>query len=503
MSLLPGARRAPRAGTAPPTQTPGQRAARKCLGTVVLLAGSVLGIAFGAYTTYDWVWGSEAHWRAAQEAVKRHDFARADRHLTQYLKAKPGRAEAHLLAAQVARRAVQPHFGGEDEDLQVSWSGQAAFAADSYKKAERHLNEYQRLGGVPELVQLERLLANAQNGDLRGIEGQLWGWVENGHPEAVLILEALAKGYLVTYRLVAAEKCLDRLLELEESPQALCLRGWLAFRTLKYERACELFRKALQLDPDYEGAEYQLAAILRIASKPQEALGHYQNLRHQRPEDREVALGLAETHLALGLAEEARQVIDPWLAEEPNNPYALLLRAKVEWKAQHAAEAETLVRKVLRKRPWDRQANVLLGECLDRRGDKSERREVMTRLDRIQREIDRLDEVTRGIVYTPDKPALRWEAGMLVICGGQPKAGLRWLRSVLAIDPQHQPTLRALGEFERLGGKAGGAFYRQAHLALVDYYQQFSEPQFKALAAYHAEAARLIEQDGPAVARPK
>lgn len=466
------------------------------------LALSLVGLGGAGFVAYDWIWGAESEWRAAQEAVKRHDFEQASRHIEAYLKAKPDKAEAHLLAAQVLRRAVQPRLGGEDDDFGDAKSARGIASAGSFEKADQHLRDYKRLGGVPELLLEERYLLRAQQGDLKEIEGELWAWVEHDHPDKALILEALAKGYVLTYRLQAAAQTLDRLLGIEESPQTLALRGWLAFRYLKYDRAVELYRKVLELDPENEDAQLRLASILRISAKPQEALTHFEHLWERRPGDREVAFGLAETYLALGRP-EARPIIDEWLAEEPDNAFAMLLRAKVEWKDRHAANAEAWVRKSLAKRCWDREANQLLIQCLGQRGAKEELKEAQARLDNLEVEFGRLEDVTRLIVASREDPKLRWEAGALLICTGQPRGGVRWLRTALALDPQHQPTRQLLADYDVQGGSSGSVLYRHAHAALADYYKTFSEPRYKALAEYHLQASRAAEQTDPPLTQRK
>src|SRR5262245_60679064 len=94
-------------GTLGPTESP-RRMAMKRQFLPAALALSLFGIAAGVYTGYSWLWGTESEWRAAQDAAKRHDYTVADQHLRRYLAARPDKAEAHLLAAQVERRAILP-----------------------------------------------------------------------------------------------------------------------------------------------------------------------------------------------------------------------------------------------------------------------------------------------------------------------------------------------------------------------------------------------------------
>src|SRR5205085_613100 len=110
-------------------------------------------------------------------------------------------------------------------------------------------------------------------------------------------------------------------------------------------------------------------------------------------------------------------------AEEPNKPEGLLLLAKLEWNDNHVDSTEALARKVLRNKPYDRRANLLLLQCAGRKGEQKEALEAQARGDAIEAELQRLDEVTRKIVSNPDNASLRWEAGALLICDGEVKGG--------------------------------------------------------------------------------
>src|SRR5690349_7026049 len=119
----------------------------KLLGTAGLLALIVFFFGFAGYRAYDWLWGSETHVRAAREALDRRDFVAADTHLRAYLEAHPKSAEAHLLAAQTARRAITPVLPTED-GLEQSPAAWAANSVGSYEAAEKHLAAYHKLGAA-------------------------------------------------------------------------------------------------------------------------------------------------------------------------------------------------------------------------------------------------------------------------------------------------------------------------------------------------------------------
>jgi tetratricopeptide (TPR) repeat protein len=391
-------------------------------GAVLVLLG--LGVAVAAGTL--WV---EYHLRAARLALERRDFPRARAHLTRCLQARPNAPEVHFLAARAARRAGD---------------------ADA---AERHLSTCQRLGWVAEAVELERALLRAQRGELARVEGYLLPGIRKDHPEAVLILEALAQGYLKTYRLGEALHCLDLWLQREpDCVPALVWRGEVKERRQQFTEAAAAYRRAVELDPDHDPARRHLAQVLLRADLAEEALGHFEHLYRHQPGNPVVLLGLARCQRLLGRRDEARQLLEALLAGQPGHVETLSERGRLALETGEAAAAEDWLRKAVALAPYDRDALYLLYQCLLQRGRRDEAQSHLTRLEAIAADLQLLSELTRKIAAAPNDPALRHEAGLICLRNGQDQEGLRWLQSALQEDPNHRPTQQALAEYY---GRAG------------------------------------------------
>src|SRR6266446_4435117 len=125
------------------------------------------GLAYGG-----WCLVANYHLRAAQRDLDDLNFAGGIAHLSARLRMCPTDVEAHFLLARTARR------GGAFDD------------------AEHHLDICQEFGGSNEAIGLERLLLRVQRGELTGLDKSLKQRAEQDSPDAVLILEALAQGYL-------------------------------------------------------------------------------------------------------------------------------------------------------------------------------------------------------------------------------------------------------------------------------------------------------------------
>jgi predicted Zn-dependent protease len=374
---------------------------------------------------------AEYQLRAARLDLARRDFDSARRRLAFVRQVRPQNREACLLAAQAARRARD------------------------YAEAERLLGAYRDLGGDPEAAFLEADLARAQRGDLAGREGRLWARAEQGGPDAPLVLEALAQGYMATFRWGPAVGCLNRLLgDRPDDADALVWRGWVSENLQRLPAARDDYRRAVELSPANEEARLRLAEALVQLNEPKEALVHLEWLRPRRPDDPAVLLALARCQRALDRPREAEELLDRLLALRPDDPQVLAERGRLALGQGQTEEAEKWLREALKRAPFEREANYQLALCLRRRGKAKEADECLARLKQIEEDRKRLAELFQAMVAKPGDRALRREAGTLLLNNGQTQEGLRLLRTVLEED----------------------ATDRQAHAALADYYRRAGDP---------------------------
>jgi tetratricopeptide (TPR) repeat protein len=365
------------------------------------------------------------HLRAARSELQRWHNAQAIRHLKICMYVWPNDPEVLLLAARSTRRAR------------------------SYAEAERLLEMYQHARGLDDACTLEQLLLTAE----RNIDQVLelcWRYVEQGHPEAPLILEALAFGYMRQYRLVEARACLERWKQLQpDNAQIFCLEG-LLYLDYAHTRsvAIENFRRAVELDADHEEARQGLAVALISGRMFAEAAQHLERLLQNQPDSPSLQVGLAECFDGLGKDAEAIQLLDAVLAEQPEFAPALSLRARLALKNGDPVKAELMLRKAFRLNPVDHRTRYSLILCLHQNGKDEEAKQLQKQLEQLEDDLARFNDiVTREIVKRPRDPALHCEMGQLLLRSGQREEGLRWLQSALRIDPQYAPARQAIEEY--------------------------------------------------------
>jgi tetratricopeptide (TPR) repeat protein len=374
------------------------------------------------------------HLRAAREESRRYHTPQAIRHLRVCRDLWPHDPEVMLLAARAARRA------------------------GVYADSERLLALYARERGDDAASAFERLLLDAECRQDRVVE-QCWKYVEEGRPDADLLLEALTRGYLRQFRLGMARRCLDRWKGLQpDNPQMLYLEGLFH---LDYAHAVapavESYARAVELDPEHEDARLGLAVALLTGKEFARAAEHLERVRQAQPDNARVRVGLAECRDALGDTAEAVRLVDEVLAGQPHLPAALSLRGQLAYQRGQWAEAEAWLREAVRRNPTDNRARYTLVLCLDQTGKAEEAREQRQQLRQLELDAARFNEiVTKEIALRPADPALHCELGRLLLRAGQREEGLRWLASALQIDPGYATARQALAEFQRQGNLGPG-----------------------------------------------
>jgi tetratricopeptide (TPR) repeat protein len=384
--------------------------------------------------------------QAAQAATERRDFSAAGDSLAAYLKLCPDDAQGWFLAARAARRA------------------------ERFAEAEQYLEHCQRLGGVTDATRLEWDLWHVQQGDLGEAEMRLRATIKPEHPDALLVLEALARGFIRTERLADALQALNLWLSRQpDSAAALTWRGRIWERLQRQDEALADFRRAAATEAADVDACLGLARCLVRSNDFPAAVKEYEEARRRRPSgDANVLVGLARCRRGLGQDEEALRLVREALAREPENEEALAERGKVECDLRQYADAESTLREAVGLAPDDRDALYYLTECLRLQGRTEECEEQRRKLTALEADLRRLDEIIRAVAQptgNADADAqadLRCEAAHIAFRLGKDEEGLRWLLSAEQQSPRHAPTQAALAEYyERIGQPEAAAEHRR------------------------------------------
>lgn len=302
-----------------------------------------------------------------RRALADRDLSRAARLLAEHLRLADADADAHLLAAQTARR---------NDDL---------------GSANRHLNRYRELGGDTEEYQLELVLRRCQYGNLAGAAGAMKLCVEQPYnPSVPFMIEALTRGYLAAGRpadaVAAADVWLNRGPAPGERAYALYLRGRGFELQAKIPDAIACYRDALAARPKLYDCVFALAEVVRRES-PAEALAHYEQLREAGYKPADVTVGTVACLRQLGELDRASALIAPVVAGQPSNVAALVEAAKVDLDRRRPGDAEPRLKRAVQLAPKHRDANAQLVRCLRDLGRDAEANEHAEKLRLLDEEL--------------------------------------------------------------------------------------------------------------------
>jgi tetratricopeptide (TPR) repeat protein len=369
---------------------------------------------------------------AADDALHRHDPWAARIRLDRFLAGRPNDYRGLILAAQAARRS------------------------DSCADAERFLSSFELRYDPTDASQLEWTLLGVQQGDLAGDEDRLRAAVSLKHPESAAMLEALAKGYVVAYRLPDALATVTALLDqIPDHAPGLLLRGDVLDRRRKTDEAELDYRRAVDAAPESAAAHVALAGLLSRTGRTREAIYHYQIAQRFRPADRAARLGLARAFCDAADLDEARRQLDELLAADPEDADALVERGRTALRKDRAAEAEPFLADAVRVAPWRRDAHQLLLAAVKALG----RTDAIVRCEARRSELRNEDAVGGRLKLrardAPRDATVRWELWEWSLRNGEVEDGRAWLAEILRIDSRH----------------------RQAHAALADYFERAGQPR--------------------------
>jgi tetratricopeptide (TPR) repeat protein len=408
----------------PATNT--EKAIRKRSRRLVLLVGLLLLLGLPLGGRHLWAYW---HYQEAQKAMGLRNFAGAQQHFTQSLQVWSSSTDVHLKAARAARKA-----GDFDE-------------------TERLLHLCIDLGGDAEAIYLEQLLVQVQRGRLSEAEPPLVSRVIENHPDSVAILEVLTLAYIQTYQLPTALECLKRWLEREpDRPEAWLLQAYVYQRLQNASEALASYRRAVELDPNNDDARLELAGQLASANELDAALAQFELLRRRQGDTPSVLSGLAHCLRSTNQPEEARRLLETVLSEHARDWRALAERGRLALEYESPAEAEKWLRQAADLAPNEGEVTYSFCQCLKRLGKDQEAAEVLAKHEKVQRELAHMAELSRDIAAKPHDPALRCEAGLLLLRNGLESEGLRWLESALVEYPRHAATHQALADYYQRAG---------------------------------------------------
>jgi predicted Zn-dependent protease len=416
---------------------------RKLLAVLLLLG--LIGTALGFSLVQLW---AEHQLAAAERHLRAHQLEQAQASIDRVRRVWPHSGRALLLAARIARHG------------------------DRYEEADELLGACRKVLGNAEALQTEELLLSLQRGEATAqTEALVWRLIDGGHAERLELLEAMTRGWMLTFRLRSAVQGLNRWLE--ERPdevRALFWRGWVLEKLHQSEPAERDYRRALELDADHGPCRLRLANLLLLTERPDHARRLLEEHLRREPGSTEATVSLALALDGLGRTAEARRLLRAMLAEHPDHALGWRQLGKLSLNANDLDEAGAALARAYAEAPQDAETVFAYYQYLEKAQKKDEATRVRARHDALKARLRRLDElITKSMEQAPHDPDLMSEIGVMYLEEGRAEWhgwALWWLSRALERDPLH----------------------RRTHEALARHYEKTGQPD---LAERHRKAAQL------------
>jgi tetratricopeptide (TPR) repeat protein len=370
---------------------------------------------------------AEAHWTLAHQLLAVREYARARQELSACLDAWPLNAEANYLMARVCR---------QEQDF-TNW--------------EAYIDRASQLQWSPTAIGLEQSLRQAQAGFPGPVEQPLLQHMKEQPADAPLVYEALAQGYKVNRRY-------RELWQLAAAWTDRFPNDWLGWRYRGdafyldggASRAIAEYEHALQCAPDPNLVRPQLAAAYSDAGHQQEALAIYQDVLKDKPDDPRALFGTAVCQNALANEAGARAALAALLHVAPEHVSGMVLKAKLDLNAGHARQALELLQKAEKLTPWRSDVLNNLISALQQMHQTAAAKECARKLKGLNQNLRDIYRLQKELHKKPRDITVRYQIAELYRQIGNNGEAVRWYSGVLAIDPTHAASRRAM--IELLGG---------------------------------------------------
>lgn len=351
------------------------------------------------------------------------------------------------------------------------WLAVANRRQEHLSVAEDLLTQAELLGHDPEQIVLQRALIRCRSGGFDQVETLLRDSLTKGVDDetAADVYDAMASGFIVSYRLKDAWQCIDYWISWQ--PRAIkphLLRAAISEQTLNRNLALEDYQAVVAIDPRHAEGRLKLAQALLDLNRGGEALAEFKRGLEDHPDRFEFRIGIASCQRSLGQFEEAKQTLDLLLQERLSKtlrPQVLRTAGEVEIDRGEFEHAIRLLNSAARLTPRDPQVHRGLFRAMSLSGKSELAKRHQETYEKLSADTNRLREVTGQIVEEPQRVDLRHEAGQILARNEFTEEAIGWWLSALRIDPQYRPTHRALAE----------VYARQGKTTLAEFHQRASK----------------------------
>jgi tetratricopeptide (TPR) repeat protein len=346
----------------------------------------------------------------------------------------------------------------------------------------RHLDRARRLGySSPERLRRESHLLMADMGRIREVEEFLPDMLMSPGEDGTEICDSFARGFGLNLQY---DKALTLLSAWEKDHpddyRPRFRRGQIhASDGQDFSKAEVAFRESLKLAPDRPEVHRELGKTLLELRKLDEAEQHLRKAAQINPADVDAQFVLAKTLKEQGDPVLTTECLHRVLELDPRNDPARVLLARLTLESGDAEGAIRELTPLIDLWPEDLMARYCLADALRTTGRIEEAKAHFKAYAELEKNSQRLDELSRTIRKRPFDPELRYEMGLLRMKHLSRAEGVLWLQSVFLYASDHAGAHQALAEYYR---KIGDRDLAERHRVAAERQPatsplEFSKPQ--------------------------
>jgi tetratricopeptide (TPR) repeat protein len=415
------------------------------LGGAAAGAGTILALVLLGWLIF-WIRDElavEASARAARDLIAAGQFPAASAPLEHWLKARPKSPEARFLSAR------------------------AAIGLERFEQGFRELQAAYQLGYAATAIERQRAIVLSRLGKHAEAEPVLrrifLAPADDGSRDAE-VDEALARSYIETFQLRAAEEVIKRWMQ--DAPSDAKAYFWKSeVEQHKAHADAELmvanYEHALQLDPELDKARLALAELYLKAHRIEDAAREYSIYLSRHPDHFAACLGLGQIAAERGNDEEAIGYFDRASKLAPRDFRPLFERGKMEIARGRTEAALAFFDKAVEMNADEPEVHYQRSLILTRLGRTSDAKKDNEETARLRKQKDELSKLLDRLLITPNDERLQYDAARWLFDHGHPEEGLRWAEKNLRDHPRHIETIRLLADYyEKQGNEGLANFYR-------------------------------------------
>jgi tetratricopeptide (TPR) repeat protein/cytochrome c5 len=313
---------------------------------------------------------------------------------------------------------------------------------DDYGNAEETLAVCLRLPGLTHAIELEQQLLAVQQGDLRN-EKELLARAANQASYAGLILEALAKGNLRTFKWIEVQERAESILKKDpNNARSLWLRGLSRIEMQQEALALDDLKRAFNIEPGIFEIRRSLAELLHKMGHVGEAIDHLVPLHSRRPDDERIVLALAHCWQDEALLEDACELVDSLISSRPESIAGLVERGRIGLRMNQLEAAERWLRRALELSPDHADARFVLGLAL-----QSQNKSDVALNVRIRENEKQQADLKNRLHKSSRNPSTMTDVGQWMLRTGKEEEAVGWFYSALMEDSNFVPAHRGLAQY--------------------------------------------------------